>query len=127
MAKILIAEDDQITRRVISNIIEKMGHVVIQASNGKVALSILLDNPDIEMLVTDVMMPDMGGEALINILRGKPEFDVFPIIIISGVVGPRAIANLLDNGASVFVAKPVKSDDLRNYVKYYLKGAAAHP
>jgi len=114
--KVLIADDDPVSRKLILKMIKSMGHLPIQSSNGKRALDVLLDNPDFDLLIADIMMPEMGGKDLIRILRGNKEYDRLPIIVISGVVKLRDIKDVLELGASFFMPKPIKSDEFKNYV-----------
>ncbi|MBI9076746.1 MAG: response regulator [Desulfatibacillum sp.] len=121
MAKILIAEDDLITRKVLYKIVEGMGHSVIMSPNGRHAWETLETNSDIAMLITDVMMPEMDGRELIELVRGKEEYQNLPIIIISAVVGPKAVANLLKMGATLFLSKPLKVDETRKYIERWVE------
>ncbi|ACL05608.1 response regulator [Desulfatibacillum aliphaticivorans] len=121
MAKILIAEDDLITRKVLYKIVEGMGHSVIMSPNGRHAWETLETNPDISMLITDVMMPEMDGRELIELVRAREEFQNLPIIIISAVVGPKAVANLLKMGATLFLSKPLKVDETRKYIERWVE------
>ncbi|SHI92616.1 Response regulator receiver domain-containing protein [Desulfatibacillum alkenivorans DSM 16219] len=121
MAKILIAEDDLITRKVLYKIVEGMGHSVIMSPNGRHAWETLETNPDISMLITDVMMPEMDGRDLIELVRAREEFQNLPIIIISAVVGPKAVANLLKMGATLFLSKPLKVDETRKYIERWVE------
>lgn len=120
MAKILIAEDDLTSRRMLVKIVESMGHVAIQASDGELAWGIMADNPDIALLITDVMMPNLDGRALIQIARGNDKLKDLPIIIISGVIKLEEIDYLLQLGASRFMPKPVKAAELKHYVEVLL-------
>ncbi len=121
MAKILIAEDDLITRKVLFKIVEGMGHSVIMSPNGRHAWETLETNSDVSMLITDVMMPEMDGRELIELIRGKEAYADLPIIIISAVVGPKAVANLLKMGATLFLSKPLKVDETRKYIERWVE------
>lgn len=116
MKKILVAEDDEISRDIIVRLVESLGYITIQSSNGKNALSVLLDNPDIRLLICDVMMPELDGMMLIKILRGKKDYEVFPIIIISGVAPLNEINYLLELGPAVFLAKPLDTGQLKRKI-----------
>lgn len=120
MAKILIAEDDRITCLVLARILEDMGHVTISCRDGRRALDTLDDNQDIAVVITDVSMPEMDGRELIQNIRSNKETASLPVIVISGVVGPRDISDVLSLGAVVFLAKPINPADLRLYVERYL-------
>ncbi len=113
MKKILVAEDDEISRDIIVKLVESMGCITVQSANGKTALSILLDNPDISLLICDVMMPELDGIMLIKILRGKQNFENLPIIIISGVAVINEINHLMELGPTVFLDKPLDTSKLK--------------
>jgi len=114
--KILVAEDDEISREIIVKLVEAMGHIAIQCSNGKIALEILIDNPDVRLLICDVMMPELDGMMLIKILRGKKNYEEFPIIIISGVAVLNDINHLLELGPAIFLDKPLDTGKLKRKI-----------
>ncbi len=116
MKKILVAEDDEISREIIVKLVEAMGHIAIQCSNGKIALEILIDNPDVRLLICDVMMPELDGMMLIKILRGKKNYEEFPIIIISGVAVLNDINHLLELGPAIFLDKPLDTGKLKRKI-----------
>lgn len=118
MAKILIADDDQVTRRFIASRVEAMGHCAVESSSGRVALTILQDNPRMDLLITDVEMPDMDGLDLVTHLRAHEKYDDVDIIVISGRATPNQIAELLDLGISMFMPKPIQLDDLNRNVRH---------
>lgn len=120
MNKILVADDDEFSREIIVNRVESMGFIAIQSSNGKTALAILLDNPDIRLLICDVMMPELDGLMLIKILRGKKNFETLPIIIISGVAPLNEINHLLELGPTVFLEKPLEIAKLKRKISEML-------
>ncbi len=117
MKKILITDDDFITREIIAEIVESMGYVAIQSSNGLIALDVLFDNPDISLLIADMMMPRMDGRTLIQVLRRQEKFTKLPIIIISGIIAVHDVQDLLSIGASRFMPKPIEGKTLKDYIK----------
>lgn len=116
MNKILVAEDDEISRELIVNLVESLGYIAVQSANGKTALAILLDNPDIRLLICDVMMPELDGIMLIKILRGQQNFADLPIIIISGVAVINEINHLMELGPTVFIEKPLDTSELKKTI-----------
>lgn len=116
MAKILICEDDFVAQEITRVMVEKMGHVPIISPHGKHALDTLEVNHDINLLITDMMMPVMNGTELVQILRGKSRFSHLPIIMVSGILGVNDIASLLDLGATRFQPKPLNEDLLAENV-----------
>jgi len=81
MAKILIVDDEEIIRYMIRRILEKCGHDLVEAENGKVGLE-LAHNLNFDLIITDVVMPGMEGVELIATL--KRENPAQRIIAISG-------------------------------------------
>jgi CheY-like chemotaxis protein len=116
MAKILIAEDDRISQKLALKIIEDLGHSGFVSPHGRHAYEALTACNDFDLLMTDIMMPEMDGQQLIKTLRGDQQFMNFPIIIMSAVVGMNEISNLLQLGATLFLAKPLDRKDLQDYI-----------
>lgn len=116
MAKILIAEDDRISQKLAAKIVEEMGHTAFVSPHGKHAYEALTAANDFDMLLTDIMMPEMDGQQLIKTLRGDQQFEDLPIIIMSAVVGISDISNLLKLGATLFLAKPLDKKELQGYL-----------
>lgn len=127
MAKILIAEDDKISQKLAVKIIEELGHTAFVSPHGKHAYEALMASNDFDLLLTDIMMPEMDGQQLIQTLRGNQKFTDFPIIIMSAVVGIADISNLLKMGATLFLAKPLDRKELQGYLSRCTDNACALP
>jgi len=120
MARILIAEDDPITQKLLFRIIEKMGHTPFISPNGKHAWEALQSNNHFDMLISDLMMPEMDGRELIRLMRNTTKYMKFPIILISAVIKISEISDLLDMGASSFLGKPIDRNDLQDNIDQLL-------
>ncbi len=116
MKIILIADDDIYLQKVIASVIEQSGHLPLFSSSGVRALHLLEDNPSIDLLITDVVMPEMTGKELVRILRSREQFLALPIIIISAIVKIDDAKELLDLGATYFLGKPLNHDHLMDYI-----------
>lgn len=116
MAKILIAEDDRISQKLAVKIVEELGHQAFVSPHGKHAYETLTASNDFDLLLTDIMMPEMDGQQLIQTLRGDQQFSDLPIVIMSAVVGINDISNLLKLGATLFLAKPLDREELQGYI-----------
>ncbi|MCP3987290.1 MAG: response regulator [bacterium] len=97
-----------------------MGPEVIQSSNGRRAWEFLDDNPDVALVISDVVMPEMGGRDFITMVRADPRFESLPLLIISAYVGVLGVAGLLDRGASAFLRKPVDLAELTEIIERHL-------
>ena len=103
--KILIADDNQSDRMILTAIVKKMGHEVIAAADGLEAIDRFKDsNPDIILL--DVMMPNMNGqEAAVEIKQLAGE-DMVPIIFLTSLQDAQDLAACLESGGDDFLTKP---------------------
>ena len=124
MIKVLVIDDDILTRKVLASMVERMGHCAIQSGNGKHAWETLWENPDMALVITDLMMPDMDGSELVQIIRGNQAFHELPIILVSGVVEMEQVEAIMKLGGCFFCRKPVASDEFKSLVKRALSGEA---
>lgn len=76
-------DDDPDTRALVRLILETAGHVVVEAAHGKAALEIIQPNPLPDVVVTDLMMPVLGGAELIGRLHSEPRSAAIPIVVVS--------------------------------------------
>ncbi len=119
--KIALAEDDPHVRHLIAAAVEELGYACFQCSSGTKALHCIQDNPDIALLITDMVMPELNGEDLIKILRCRHDSRDLPIIIISALTKYEEIAYLLDLGASRFMTKPIDLGELQDCLRSLIK------
>ena len=83
MARILVVDDEPDLRFILRRFFERAGHEVVEAGHGQAALDlVVVSRPD--LVVTDMMMPVMGGVELITRLRGDPLTATIPIMAVSG-------------------------------------------
>ena len=82
MERILIVEDDTSIRRLISYSLMKEGYDIMEAENGKEALKILLRNTA-DLIISDIMMPEMDGRELCRRVRERPELKTVPFIFLT--------------------------------------------
>ena len=117
---ILLVEDEEALRKMAGKILEGYGYSVVEAKNGMDALEIVNkeDHPEIDLLVTDVIMPKMGGKELSEKLLEK--YPKLRVLYISGYTD-NAIAHhgVLDEGVS-FLQKPFSSQSLAEKVREIL-------
>ena len=121
MAKILIAEDDDLSQKFVTTVVERMGHSAFVSPDGRHAWDAMRAANHFDLLITDIMMPVMDGTTLIRTIRAEPRFDALPIIIMSAFIGVKEIAGLLEIGATWFMAKPVERAALEDYINRAIK------
>jgi CheY-like chemotaxis protein len=108
MAKILIVDDDEMDRVLISQALHEAGHEPLFAPNGKAALRTWRRNPS-DLVVTDIAMPELNGLELIEELRMDDPW--VPIIAISGVSADK-LESAQRHGAVATLVKPVDAGEL---------------
>ncbi|MCB1182368.1 response regulator [bacterium] len=123
--KVLIVDDENAMRLVIRKALEPLGLSLHFSSDGIHALDALRCNPGFDLLITDISMPVVDGRQLIATIRADKSMAQIPILITSGVVGVHEIADLLDIGATRFVAKPINAASFREDVTACLDLAPA--
>ncbi len=110
--KILIAEDDAISRKLLQRRLEKWGHEVVEARNGAEAWSIF-EQEAFDMVISDWMMPQMDGIDLIRRIRAKKNNNyVYTIILTAKSLKEDLIAGM-EAGADDFLTKPFDADELK--------------
>jgi diguanylate cyclase (GGDEF)-like protein len=109
--KVLLAEDSLTMMMTATVIIEKSGHEVIPARDGKEALSLFAsENPDLVLL--DVQMPIYNGFEVAKKIRSENKDKWVPIIFLTGCVGDDHLTQGIDAGGDDYLTKPVSSDVL---------------
>jgi DNA-binding response OmpR family regulator len=105
--RVLVVDDHPPTVALIRDALEGAGLSVSSARNGAECLiAIAQQRPD--LVVLDIMMPIMDGMHTLRVLRERPETADLPVIILSGRGGFRSVKSGLDNGANMFLEKPVR-------------------
>jgi len=112
--KILIAEDDNISRRMLEKVFNGHGYEVVSAADGSEAWRILEEPGHPHLLVLDWMMPGCTGVEIVQRLRERPDGHTYYIIILTSLDTPADISFALDGGADDFVSKPYHADSMRS-------------
>jgi DNA-binding response OmpR family regulator len=116
--EVLIVDDDDLIRDNLGSILERSGFQVITAANGQQALEILAkQRPDI--LVLDVLMPNMNGRDLLRQLRQKSDW--LPVIMLTQVGDAAERAMALEEGADDYINKPFDIHELIARIKTVLR------
>jgi len=118
--KILITDDDVRNIFSLTKALEKYKVDVVLAMDGKQALERLKENPDIDVVLMDMMMPEMDGYETIKQIRKTPMFTRLPIIAITAksMIGDRE--KCIAAGASDYISKPVDIDQLVSLLRVWL-------
>ncbi len=110
--KVLVVDDDMRNIFAITVILERRGMEVIYADNGKTGLEKLRENPDVDCVLMDIMMPEMGGIEATQEIRKMEKFRELPIITLTAKAMKGDREKCLEAGASDYITKPVDTDKL---------------
>ena len=116
--KILVCEDDVMTQKAIEHKLKSEAYEVEKASDGEEALKIL-EEKDIDLLITDLHMPKLDGLELINYLRNEKNKNI-PIIMLTRVGVEETVLKAFELGADDYVTKPFSPNELILRVKKVL-------
>ncbi|MFZ4929027.1 response regulator [Chryseobacterium sp. Mn2064] len=118
--KVLITDDDVRNIFSLTKALEKYKVEVIVAMDGKHSLQQIKQNPDIDVILMDMMMPEMDGYETIKEIRKMPAFARLPIIAITAksMIGERE--KCITAGASDYISKPVDIDQLLSLLRVWL-------
>ena len=110
--RILVIDDDPRNVFAITSTLELHGMTVTQASNGRKGIEALLGAEDTDLILMDVMMPELDGYATMTKIRQMPAFATLPIIAVTARAMPGDREKSIAAGASDYVTKPVDTDEL---------------
>lgn len=117
---VLLVEDDTEILNFNSNYLSKNGLSVMKTRNGKAALE-LIDKTLPDIIITDLMMPEMDGATLLKAIRNNENTDHIPVIVLSAKASPESRVEVLKLGAQAYVAKPFLPDELFTLVANQLE------
>jgi type IV pilus assembly protein PilB len=114
--KVLIADDDRMTRLILRMLLEKEGHIVVEADNGATGMEMARrERPD--LLMVDLQMPDMDGFRFLEMIRGDDNLMSLPVLVLTADTSPEVEAKVLEMGADDYVTKPFEPEVLISRVR----------
>src|ERR1700730_18823247 len=123
LPQIMVVDDDQDTVAILAHHLQREGFVPIQANSGAQCLKMVHEN-EVDVILLDLMMPDMDGFQVVKALRDDPETAEIPIIMITARDDMDARAEGMRLGVSDFLAKPVFRRQLASRIRAQLDMAA---
>jgi len=121
LGRILTVDDDKINLQLLNTILKGMDFDVLQALNAKVGLEILEKEKDIDLIVTDLMMPEMDGYEFTKKVKSHPEMANIPVIMLTSLGQKKDKIKALESGVDDFLNKPLDKTELTLRVQAFLK------
>jgi CheY-like chemotaxis protein/signal transduction histidine kinase/HAMP domain-containing protein len=118
--KVLIIDDDVRNIFALTSVLERYQMQVIYAENGSDGIEILHNNPDTNIILMDVMMPEMDGYETTHRIRCNPQFASLPIIALTAKAMQGDREKCIEAGASDYITKPVDTEQLLSLLRVWL-------
>ena len=118
--KILLVDDDMRNVFALSKILKERGMEVIKADNGKNALDLLNMHSDIDLVLMDIMMPEMDGYEAMRCIRLQAKFKSLPVIALTAKAMKDDKQKCIDAGANDYITKPIDIERLLSLMRVWL-------
>jgi CheY-like chemotaxis protein len=119
--RVLVVEDDVRNIFAITSVLEPKGAKIEIARNGREALEFLKKNPEIDLVLMDIMMPEMDGIEATQAIRKQPNLAQVPIIALTAKAMADDRENCLAAGANDYIAKPLEVDRLLSLARVWIR------
>ncbi|SDS21279.1 HAMP domain-containing protein [Bradyrhizobium canariense] len=116
----LLVDDDARNIFALSSVLERRGMKVLTATTGSEAVALVGSNPEIAIVLMDIMMPQMDGYQTMGVIRQNPSFSRLPIIALTAKAMKGDREKCLEAGASDYLAKPVNTEQLLLAIRMWL-------
>ncbi|MGH9583406.1 MAG: response regulator, partial [Bryobacteraceae bacterium] len=118
--KVLVIDDDPRNIFALTSVLEQHGLKVLHAENGRAGIEMLRNATDIDIVLLDIMMPDIDGYQTCRFIRQVPEFRTLPVVALTAKAMKGDREKCLRAGASDYVAKPVDLDHLFSVIRVWM-------
>ena len=122
-AALVIEDDDQIAY-LLQFILRKEGYTVTIARDGREAQTLIGEMPPPALVTLDFMLPHANGLELLAVIRAKPEWNAVPVVMLTAKSQEKDIARAREGGATDYLVKPFKPEELRACVRRLAGGQA---
>ncbi len=124
MASILVVDDERSMRDFLKILLEKEGHTVCSGGDGVEALA-TLEEQSVDVVVSDIRMPRMGGIQLLEAIKSK--YSQIPVIMITAFAAPDDAVQAMRNGAFDYISKPFNVDELKTVITAAINNSSERP
>jgi CheY-like chemotaxis protein len=118
--KVLIVDDDMRNIFALSSVLEEHDMVIVSADNGRDAIKMLQAQPDIDIVLMDIMMPEMDGIDTMREIRKIPQLKSLPIIAVTAKAMKGDREKCIEAGAWDYLSKPVDADQMLAVLRAWL-------
>lgn len=115
--RILVVDDDPEIQQLIKVLLTRMGVETVIADTAAAAVQSLRTEPLPDLLILDLMLPEISGLDLLRQMRARNHFDGMPVLVLSALIDPSTIREALDAGADRYLTKPYIANNLVTIVQ----------
>ncbi len=119
--RVLAVDDDVELLQLVVTLLKRVNIETIGAENAVQAAQILRQPPLPDLLILDLMLPDISGLDFLKQMRARPVFDNLPVLVLSAMAEPQEIRAALDAGADRYLTKPYLATNLLSVVQEMLR------
>ncbi len=119
--KLMLVDDDMRNIYALSAQLEELGFEITLATNGREALEALEENPDMDLVLMDIMMPEMDGYEAMQKIREQEQFQKLPIIALTAKAMKEDRAKCIEAGANDYCSKPIDMTKLTSLMRVWLQ------
>jgi len=121
MLRILVVDDDDGVQKLVGTLLNRSRMEAIRAMTATEAAQILRQQPLPDLMLLDIMLPEISGIDFLKQMRSKSVFDTLPVIILSALADPKTIRAGLDAGADRYLTKPYLVNNLVKTIQEVLR------
>ncbi len=119
--RVLVVDDDPELLQLVRVLLGRINAEAIMAENAEIAAQSLVSGPLPDLVILDMMLPDVSGVEFLRQMRSKSVFDNLPVLILSALIDPERIRAALDAGADRYLTKPYIANNLLTVVQDILR------
>lgn len=118
--KILVVDDSMTARKLIKSALENTGIEILEAQDGNQGIDMLMQNPDVQLIFSDINMPWKNGLEMIEEIRGNASYSQIPICLLTTESSEEALDTAKRLGITAFLVKPVQKEQITTLVETIL-------
>jgi two-component system, cell cycle response regulator DivK len=124
-AVVLVVDDHADSRELVAAVLQELGTAIVEAANGREALTRAIDLPTPDLVLIDLSLPDCHGTDVVRKLKGDERTAHIPVVALSALVMAADKARAAASGCVEFIEKPVRPDHVVSVVRRLLDRADA--
>ena len=120
--RVLIADDDPVTLRLLAAAAQKEGFIAVEVSDGGEAYRLLKHDSDFRAAIIDMVMPELQGLDLIRYMRTEKRLMRIPVLMVTAQQDLKLMKNCFEAGVTMFLTKPFRNEMLQSSLRILLSG-----